>query len=115
MARETIHIDMRLRFLFFGLECAVGELFRVQEMERVFADAKTDHVSQKEYTFYSAGRLRITGLVEEYEPETLILSVEGDKKLEKALPEIVKNAGYHYIRWSSEDTLLNSDRSSETS
>jgi hypothetical protein len=48
VAEELLHIDMRLRFALFGLECALGVSFSGTECERVFQDTNKDHVSTKQ-------------------------------------------------------------------
>jgi len=97
MTQVSIIIDESLRYIFFGLECALDVNFIVPEMERVFAETQ-NKVTEKRYEFYSLRRTVVSGTVEEYEPETLYLRVHGNSKVEQALPAIVENAAYHAFR-----------------
>jgi hypothetical protein len=44
-AEEFITIDLKLRFVFFGLQLVVGVPSSVSEMERVFPDARDNQIS----------------------------------------------------------------------
>lgn len=99
IATAEVIIDHGLRFVLLGLECAFDVPLSVRECERVFRDAETDQVSPKQYDFYSSPSLRISGRVEEYEPETLRLSVEGRRGCETVLVRVVESARHAQIRF----------------
>ena len=72
--KTLIVIDESLRLLFARLEGALGLFFRQSEVERVFSDARDNQVDGKEYSFIESPRIRVTGYVEEYEPDTIEIS-----------------------------------------
>jgi len=74
------------------LECALGVSFAGSECERVFRDAAEDQVSPKRYTFFESPSLRVTGRVEEYEPETVWLQVRSERRSGKLLRRIAEGA-----------------------
>lgn len=90
-----IVIDDALRFVLFGLQCACGVEFSGRECERVFSDSRDNQVSAKSYVFFDSARLCVTGTVEEYEPETLILTVRG-KQID--LLNLIERARYEVAR-----------------
>ncbi len=94
-ASELVIVDEALRFVLFGLQCALGVQFSGRECERVFTDSHEDPVSAKSYTFHDSPRLTVTGQVEEYEPETIILTVSG-KAID--LADLVQQAKYEANR-----------------
>jgi len=75
--RHEVTVDDSLRFLLFGLQCALGVEFSARECERVFADARDDQVSAKDYVLYEGTGLSVIATVAEYEPETISLVVSG--------------------------------------
>jgi hypothetical protein len=97
-AEEFVPIDLTLRFVLFGLECALGVGLSAPEAERAFREAVEDRVSAKEYVFHESGNLLITGRVDEYEPEEMRLRVEGPRGASAALGRVVELARYHVIR-----------------
>ncbi len=97
-AEEHLCIGLRLRFALFGLECALGVSFDGAECERVFRDAAEDHISAKQYTFYGSARLAVTGRVDEYEPDSLWLRVEGNHGCGSVLRRVVENSEYAQFR-----------------
>ena len=96
MGRFEIPIGVELRFVFFGLESALGVSLDVEEMERVFSDAKTDAVSEKQYVFRQ--KPRVTGTVDHYEPGTIRVVVEHRHWTDGKLEELTENAHYHVHR-----------------
>lgn len=97
-AEEMLVIDHRLRFALFGLECALGVSFAGAECERVFRDAAEDQVSAKRYSFFESPRMSITGRVDEYEPESLWVRIEGDRGLGEVLHRVAEGAELHALR-----------------
>ena len=85
-------IDLRLRFALFGLECALGVFFPLPEVDRVFRDAVLDQISAKEYEFFQSPRLRVSGRVDEYEPETFRLRVEGHGGVKQVVKGVAQRA-----------------------
>ncbi len=103
LAQADVLIGDHLRFVFGAVEAVLGveAVLDASEMERVFLDARADQVSQKDYRFYSSGSVAVTGVVEEYEPETIVLHVEGHRELERILSELVENARSHALRFKN--------------
>jgi hypothetical protein len=98
MTKELANIDEGLRFALFGLECALGVEFSVREVERVFRDVRNDQVARREYRFFDGNHLRVTGVVEEYEPESIWLDVEGGALDQRGLAELLERAKNQAIR-----------------
>ena len=92
VAEVFVPIDRRLRFVFFGLECALGVTLYPLETERVFQDCQNDQVSAKSYLFHDSRALRVSGKVDEYEHEDLILRIEGVRSLQNVLQRVVDGA-----------------------
>jgi hypothetical protein len=98
VADERLTIDLRLRFALFGLECALGVSFDGAECERVFRDAAENQVSAKRYAFFESPRLLVTGRVDEYEPESVWVRVEGGRGVGELLRRVVEGAEFHALR-----------------
>lgn len=98
VAEEQLPIDLRLRFALFGLECVLGVSFSGAECERVFRDAKGDQVSAKRYTFFTSPRLAVTGRVDEYEPESIWIRVEGGKGNSEILRRVAADSEFAAVR-----------------
>ncbi len=92
VAEVFVPIDRRLRFVFFGLECALGITLYPLETERVFRDWQNNHVSEKSYLFHDSRALHVSGKVEGYEPGDLILRIEGRRCLQDLLQRVVDGA-----------------------
>lgn len=102
-AEAVFIIGEQLRFTFFGLECALHVEFNPDETERAFADAGTDAKGfldsrAKHYTFRDAPGLRVTGQVDDHEPETLRLIVDSTMVMEPPLSVIGERAEYQVFR-----------------
>lgn len=89
MQQHLLVIDHRLRRFFSMLSDALKISVVESEIDRVFADAERDQVSQKSYCFVESNTWSLTGLVEEYEPETIWIRLSGWKKAEINLTRIV--------------------------
>lgn len=98
MARDLVEIGLHWRFVAFGIECVLGAELNTREVERVFSDARTDDAGSKHYNFRTVGGVSVVGDVDEYEPETLWVSVRGHRQLERQLHEIVGNAKNQALR-----------------
>ncbi len=90
IAEELLTVDLRLRFALFGLECAFGVSFAGAECERVFGDATADQVSAKRYTFFTSPHLSVTGQVDDFEPDTIRVRVEGKRGCGAILRRVVQ-------------------------
>jgi hypothetical protein len=66
--RETLHS--------IGKE--LGVAFAEQEIARLLAESVSDLVSAKSYCFFRSPVLTVSGIVDEYEPETVWIQVEGN-------------------------------------
>ncbi len=64
------------------------------ECERVFRDATDDQVSAKRYSFFASSRLAVTGRVDEYEPESVWLRVEGDRGVGEVLRRVAADSEF---------------------
>ena len=100
MSAETqlITIDDQLRLILFGLECALDVEFPVEVAEKVWSDGEEDGVTEKRYTLWTGPRLRVTGIVEEYEPGDIWLTVKSAKPFSPALLTIRERAKYQAYR-----------------
>ena len=102
MAIETqyVNIDNELRLVLFGLECILNVEFDPAAVEQIFADSKSlrGDNNDKRYTLWAGPKVKVTGLVEAYEPEDVLLTVKSDKSLSPPLPAIMERAKYHYFR-----------------
>ena len=65
--RETLH----------ALGVAVNAQLCEPEIDRLLSEAAADQLSAKSYCFFNSSRLQIAGYVDEYEPETVWIRVEG--------------------------------------
>jgi len=106
VAEELLTIDLRLQFALFGLECALGVSFAGAERVRVFRDAAEDQVSAKRYTFFESPRLNVTGRVDEYEPESIWLRVEGGRGCGEALRRVAEGSKFAEFRRRGRTILL---------
>jgi hypothetical protein len=98
VAEELATIDNGLRFVFFGLEVAMGIYFSGVECERVFTDSEEDQVSAKRYLFHTSPSVVVTGRVDDYEPETIWLRIEGLRNADKILQSVIEGAKIHAAR-----------------
>lgn len=89
-----------MRFVLFGLECALNVEFNPSVVEQVFSDAENDMVSEKRYTFWSGPGVEVTGHVEEYEPGDLWLTVRSRQGFKPSLSEIAERAKFQMLRWA---------------
>lgn len=92
MVTTPIIIDDALRLVLARLEGVLGVYFIPSEIERVFSDATLNQRDEKEYTFFDSPRVRVTGHVEEYEPETIEITILAPRSLGKRCNEILKRA-----------------------
>ena len=99
IAEEWVPIDGRLRFVLFGLECALGVTLYPLVSEKVFRDAREDQVSAKEYTLHESVGLRVSGWVGEYEPDQVLVRVEGRRGVNDLLRRVVEGAEAHFVRF----------------
>jgi hypothetical protein len=97
-ARHLATIDARLRFALFGLECSLVVEFVVTDVERIFHDAVADPVSAKEYHLFERNGTRVTGHVDEYEPEGIWIRIEGGPVAHARLDEVFERAEYQLAR-----------------
>ena len=79
MVDHAILIDDSLRLVLARLEGALGVNFRAREIEQVFADARQDQRSEKRYVFFESATIRVTGYVEDYEPETIEIAIDAPR------------------------------------
>lgn len=92
MDANFITIDDSLRLVLARLEGALGVFFAPREIERVFIDAIENQRDEKRYVFFDSPGIRVTGYVEDYEPETITLSVESSRALVARCKPIIDDA-----------------------
>lgn len=95
MDANFLTIDDSLRLVLARLEGALGVFFAPREIERVFIDAIENQRDEKRYVFFDSPGIRVTGYVEDYEdyePETIILSVESSRALVARCKSIINDA-----------------------
>ena len=81
--RTVIEIGTKLRDFVRVIEERFPLTVDRGTIDKIFADADNDQVTQKEYSITSLDRgrgkerIQIKGTVEEYEPETIWIDIEG--------------------------------------
>lgn len=95
---ELVTIDIRLQFALFGLECALGVSFSGDEWERVFRDVSENQVSAMKYMFFESPGLVVSGRVDEYEPDSIWLRIQGGSDCGALLQRVVDGAAYQAVR-----------------
>lgn len=98
VAEELLPINTTLRFALFGLECAIGISFNGVECERIFREAAENQVTAKQYVLFESRRLIVEGRVDEYEPESIWLRVQGELGIAKVVRQVVDGAKSHALR-----------------
>lgn len=81
MVTELLDIAEQLRTCLSKLELLLDVQFDSSEIERVFSDSIADQTSQKQYCFFESRRMQVKGAVDDYEPETIWLSVSVSKTI----------------------------------
>ncbi len=81
MVTELLDINERLRQCLSNLELLLGVRFDPSEIERVFSDSIADQVREKRYCFFESPRIQVRGRVDDYEPETIWLSVSVTRRV----------------------------------
>jgi hypothetical protein len=89
MVRDLFIIGDTLRAILASLEKSLGVRLSNGEVERLFAESEADQVSAKRYGFFLSAKLSVLALVDEYEPETVWIQVDGTRRQEKAFRKIV--------------------------
>jgi hypothetical protein len=107
-AEELIIIDLKLRFVFFGLQLVLEVPFSVSEMERVFSDARDNQASSKEYSFYESPGTKITGTVDAYESDSIHLRLR-HKNATSILSRVIEAAHYEIIRINRANEVAGDD------
>jgi hypothetical protein len=79
MVDNPITIDDSLRLVFARLEGALGVFFPVAEIDRVFFDARENQRDEKHYVFFDSPKIHVSGYVEDYEPETIEITVRASR------------------------------------
>jgi hypothetical protein len=93
MIKKLITISTSLDFLFEPIEEILNMKFREEVIETILKDFEEDQVNQKTYRLSKENnRTEITGFVDDYEPESILLSINNITKKEKeVLKEILEN------------------------
>lgn len=89
---QLLPIDDHLRLVLFGLECALNVEFSPDIVECIFCDSEHDARQEKRYLLSAGPHLKVTGYMEEYEPEEIWLTVESDKAYAALLSAIFERA-----------------------
>lgn len=83
-------IDSRLRFVLYGISITLDIQLHASEIERVFTASKLNDSKEQHYDFHRTTRAIVTGRVEEYEPESVWISVEAKKFSQSQLDRLVE-------------------------
>jgi hypothetical protein len=81
----------------------MGVGFDGKEFERIFSEANEDKVSEKSYELFGAEKKKVMVKVDEYEPETITLSVLSSDIDQKKLEEIYEDANIAVFRKMKQD------------
>ena len=92
MVDNPITIDDSLRLVFARLEGALGVFFPAAEIDRVFFDARENQRDEKHYVFFDSPKIRVAGYVEDYEPETIEITVKASRSLMARVNPIIADA-----------------------
>ena len=92
MVNNPITIDDSLRLVLARLEGALGVFFKPAEIDRVFSDARDNQRDEKRYVFFESPRIRVSGYVEDYEPETIEITVDASRSLVARSVAIIDDA-----------------------
>jgi hypothetical protein len=103
---QLVTINDQLRFVLFGLECALDAEFSVDAVEKIFSDGEQDAVSEKRYKLWAVKRQSVTGYVEAYEPADVWLTVQSLKPFAPSLRAIIERAKYQAYRLSPDEAYL---------
>ena len=76
---ELVYIDNKLRLILFGISCHFEIDMNSQECNRIFSDRDCDQVNTKSYILYSNNNLIITADVDEYEPESIFITISSKR------------------------------------
>src|SRR5438477_9646116 len=87
-------IDEALRFVLYGVSVLLDVDLRASEIERLFEASKAGGSLAQAYEFHRSPHVLITGRVDEYEPETVWISVKS-KKFDQATLDRLVNAAKH--------------------
>ncbi len=102
MTSEFVTIDDQLRIALTKIVQVLGCRLAQVEIDRAITDAEEDQVSAKSYEFLNSSRVRVSGEVDEYEAETMLLCVDGHRRLEANLADIVEHANLEAHRIDKE-------------
>ena len=92
-------INKELRTTLKEIQAFLGVTFNQAEVERIFSDAENDQVTYKTSILYKYSHLLfgdwlVEGIVEEYEPETIILQIQGRSSKRKKFEDFLIKHGY---------------------
>ena len=62
------------------------------EIDRVFLDACDNQRGEKHYVFFDSPKIRLSGYVEDYEPETIEISVSASRSQMARVNPIIADA-----------------------
>jgi hypothetical protein len=91
-ATELLIIDDTLRYVLYGVSVVLGIDMRASEIERLFAASASGESTAQSYEFHRSPRVLIAGRVDEYEPESVRLSVAAPKFDQAELKRLVEAA-----------------------
>ena len=94
---EILNINDTLRYVLYGVSVTLDIGLRASEIERLFAASASGNSCSQSYEFHCSPCVRVTGRVEEYEPESLWLTVSArnfDQTALKRLVEAAKHASF---------------------
>jgi hypothetical protein len=91
-ATELLTIDDTLRYVLYGVSVVLGIDMRASEIERLFIACADGDSTAKSYEFHRSPLAVVTGRVDDYEPETVWLSVVARKFDQAELKRLVEAA-----------------------
>lgn len=93
-ATELLIIDDTLRYVLYGVSVVLGIDMRSSEIERLFAAKDSGDGTARTYDFHRSPRVVVTGCVDEYEPESVWLSVSAPNFDQSELQRL-REAAHH--------------------
>jgi hypothetical protein len=91
-ATALLVIDDVLRFVLYGVSVVLTVDLKASEIERLYTNSASGDRREQTYEFHRSPRVLVTGRVDEYEPESVWLSVAGPKFDQATLDRLVEAA-----------------------
>lgn len=89
---ELMIVDDTLRYVLYGLSVVLRIDLRASEIERLFRASDSGERTAQSYEFHSSPSVSVQGRVDEYEPESVWLSVAARGFYEVDLKRLIEAA-----------------------